>query len=145
GGNDFGGRDERSGTDQLGAKRSGQRFPDSEPAARHLFGRRAAAPRVRRDRRYVLDLVAIADLLDEEWQGDLGQPVLNSWLARGAGAQLQLRHRLMELLSDAKYRDDVEPELIGQTEVRMHLPCIVGDYTDFYVGIHHATNVGKQF
>jgi len=94
---------------------------------------------------YVLDLVAIADLLDEKWQGDLGQPVLNSWLARGAGAQLQLRHRLMELLSDAKYRDDVEPELIGQTEVRMHLPCIVGDYTDFYVGIHHATNVGKQF
>ena len=27
----------------------------------------------------------------------------------------------------------------------MHLPCVVGDYTDFYVGIHHATNVGKQF
>ncbi len=27
----------------------------------------------------------------------------------------------------------------------MHLPCVIGDYTDFYVGIHHATNVGKQF
>ncbi len=27
----------------------------------------------------------------------------------------------------------------------MHLPCVVGDYTDFYVGIHHATNVGKLF
>ncbi len=27
----------------------------------------------------------------------------------------------------------------------MHVPCLVGDYTDFYVGIHHATNVGKQF
>jgi fumarylacetoacetase len=27
----------------------------------------------------------------------------------------------------------------------MHLPCAIGDYTDFYVGIHHATNVGKQF
>jgi len=25
------------------------------------------------------------------------------------------------------------------------VPCFVGDYTDFYVGIHHATNVGKQF
>jgi fumarylacetoacetase len=25
------------------------------------------------------------------------------------------------------------------------VPCLVGDYTDFYVGIHHATNVGKQF
>ena len=27
----------------------------------------------------------------------------------------------------------------------MHVPCLVGDYADFYVGIHHATNVGKQF
>ena len=94
---------------------------------------------------YVLDLVAIADLLDEEWRGDLGQPVLNAWLARGPEAERALRLRLIELLSDEKYRDEVEPELIGQTEVRMHLPCVVGDYTDFYVGIHHATNVGKQF
>ena len=27
----------------------------------------------------------------------------------------------------------------------LHLPAHIGDYTDFYVGIHHATNVGKQF
>jgi len=94
---------------------------------------------------YVLDLVAIADLLDEEWRSDLGQPVLNSWLSRGCDAERALRRHLVELLSDDKYRDEVEPELIGQTEVRMHLPCVVGDYTDFYVGIHHATNVGKQF
>jgi fumarylacetoacetase len=76
---------------------------------------------------------------------DLSQPVLNAWLARGRGAQAELRERLQELLSDERYRDEVEPELVGQTEVRMHLPCVVGDYTDFYVGIHHATNVGKQF
>jgi fumarylacetoacetase len=94
---------------------------------------------------YVLDLVAIADLLDEEWREDLSQPVLNSWLARGANPQRELRNRLVELLCDESYREDVEDELIGQTEVRMHLPCVIGDYTDFYVGIHHATNVGKQF
>jgi fumarylacetoacetase len=94
---------------------------------------------------YVLDLVGIADLLDEEWREDLSQPVLNGWLARGHDAQRQLRERLTELLSDERYRDDVEGELIGQTEARMHVPCFVGDYTDFYVGIHHATNVGKQF
>ena len=94
---------------------------------------------------YVLDLVGIADLLDEEWRADLSQPVLNGWLARGPEAQRALRERLTELLSDERYRDDVEPELIGQTEARMHVPCFVGDYTDFYVGIHHATNVGKQF
>jgi fumarylacetoacetase len=94
---------------------------------------------------FVLDLTEIAALLDEEWREDLSQPVLNAWLARGPEAQHALRLRLQELLSDDRYRDDVEPELIGQTEVRMHLPCVVGDYTDFYVGIHHATNVGKQF
>jgi fumarylacetoacetase len=94
---------------------------------------------------YVLDLVGISDLLDEDWREDLSQPVLNSWLARGAEAQSALRLRLVELLSDERYRDDVEPELIGQTEARMHVPCFIGDYTDFYVGIHHATNVGRQF
>ena len=94
---------------------------------------------------YILDLCAIADLLDEDWREDLEQPVLNGWLAHGQGATRELRERLTELLSDERYRDDVEPQLIGQSEVRMHVPCLVGDYTDFYVGIHHATNVGKQF
>ena len=94
---------------------------------------------------YVLDLLAIADVLDEEWRDDLSQPVLNAWLSRGVDAQRDLRERLTEILSDERYRDDVEPQLIGQTEARMHVPCFIGDYTDFYVGIHHATNVGKQF
>ena len=94
---------------------------------------------------YVLDLGGVADLLDEDWRQDLSQPVLNGWLARGHEAQGALRLRLIELLSDERYRDDVEPQLVGQTEVRLHVPCLIGDYTDFYVGIHHATNVGKQF
>lgn len=94
---------------------------------------------------YVLDLTGIADLLDEDWRGDLSQPVVNGWLARGSEAQRVLRLRLQELLSDERYRDDVEAQLVGQTEVRLHVPCLIGDYTDFYVGIHHATNVGRQF
>ena len=96
---------------------------------------------------YILDLAAIAEagLLDEEWLDDFKQPVLNAWLARGPAAHRELRHRLSELLSDQRYRDDLEVHLIGQSEVRMHLPCLIGDYTDFYVGIHHATNVGRQF
>ena len=94
---------------------------------------------------YIFDLVAASDLLDEEWREDLSQPILNAWLSRGPEAHRALRHRLSEILSDERYRDDVEMNLIGQSEVRMHLPCLIGDYTDFYVGIHHATNVGKQF
>jgi fumarylacetoacetase len=94
---------------------------------------------------FVLDLAGIADLLDLAWREDLAQPVLNAWLSRGPEATGALRLRLQELLSDEQYRDEVEPQLVGQTEVRLHVPCLVGDYTDFYVGIHHATNVGKQF
>ena len=94
---------------------------------------------------YILDVAAISDLLDESWRGDFAQPVLNRWLGRGTDAHRELRLRLSEILSDERYRDDVEPNLIGQSEVRMHVPCLVGDYTDFYVGIHHATNVGALF
>ena len=94
---------------------------------------------------YILDLNAIADLLDESWRDELAKPVLNAWLALGPESHRGLRQRLSELLTDERYRDDVEPQLIGQSEVRMHVPCLIGDYTDFYVGIHHATNVGKQF
>ena len=96
---------------------------------------------------FIFDLAALADIgmLDEGWAEDLRQPVINGWLARGPAAHRELRLRLSELLSDERYRGDLEVHLIGQSEVRMHLPCLIGDYTDFYVGIHHATNVGKQF
>ena len=35
--------------------------------------------------------------------------------------------------------------LVPQSRVTMGLPCQIGDYTDFYTSIHHATTVGKQF
>ena len=94
---------------------------------------------------FILDLTQAAEFLDEEWRDELAHPVLNAWLARGPAAHTALRGRLSELLSDERYRGDLEMALIGQSEARMHLPCLVGDYTDFYVGIHHATNVGRQF
>ena len=75
----------------------------------------------------------------------MSQPVLNSWLSRGPEDQAALRARLSELFLDEAQRDFVEMHLIGQSEATMHLPCLIGDYTDFYVGIHHATNVGRQF
>src|SRR3954451_19531940 len=57
---------------------------------------------------FVLDLTGIADMLDEDWREDLSQPVLNGWLARGRDAERELRLRLQELLSDERYRADVE-------------------------------------
>jgi fumarylacetoacetase len=94
---------------------------------------------------YILDLYGIVNLLDPEWMMDLSMPVLNAWLSRPSADHRALRERLSELLTDEHYRADIEPNLIGQSEAEMHLPCVIGDYTDFYVGIHHATNVGKQF
>jgi fumarylacetoacetase len=35
--------------------------------------------------------------------------------------------------------------LHAQSSVELGLPCEIGDYTDFYTSIHHATTVGKQF
>lgn len=32
-----------------------------------------------------------------------------------------------------------------QESATMHLPAKIGDYTDFYSSIHHATNVGIMF
>jgi fumarylacetoacetase len=95
----------------------------------------------------VLDLRALAggDLLDGHWQLALSLGSLNAWFAHGTEDRLALRRRLSELLSQESYRGVVEPHLYGIDRVTMHLPCVIGDYTDFYVGIHHATNVGRQF
>jgi fumarylacetoacetase len=94
---------------------------------------------------FLVDFPAIAEALGDAWLEELGQPVLNAFLALGTGPRVSLRKRLFELLSDETHRDAVEGALIGQSEATMHLPTIIGDYTDFYVGIHHATNVGRQF
>jgi fumarylacetoacetase len=93
----------------------------------------------------ILDLLAIVDRLEPEWQEDLALPVLNAWLARGPADHRALRHQMFALLTDPAERDQIEFALVPQSQVTMHLPAIVGDYTDFYVGIHHATNVGRQF
>jgi fumarylacetoacetase len=93
----------------------------------------------------ILDLAAVSDQLDPEWFDDLSLPVLNAWLARGPAEHRALRHALFALLADSAQRERLEYALVSQSEATMHLPAIIGDYTDFYVGIHHATNVGRQF
>ena len=70
---------------------------------------------------------------------------LNPYMALPADERLALRRRLSELLSDPKYRSQIEPHVLSADACSLHLPASIGDYTDFYVGIHHAMNVGKQF
>ncbi|TGE00612.1 fumarylacetoacetase [Methylobacterium nonmethylotrophicum] len=75
-----------------------------------------------------------------------GETALNSLLALGAGPRRALRARLSELLrAGSADRDRVAPFLHEAASCTLHLPARIGDYTDFYVGIHHAENIGKQF
>ena len=71
---------------------------------------------------------------------------LNGFLALGAGPRQALRARLSDLLrAGSPDQEKAEPLLLDLASSTVRLPARIGDYTDFYVGIHHATAVGKQF
>lgn len=89
----------------------------------------------------LLDLSAISGLLPVELRG----ATLNALFALPAERRLALRRKLSELLSQENHRPALTPYLHDRSAVTMHLPAAIGDYTDFYVGIHHANNIGRQF
>ena len=75
---------------------------------------------------------------------------LNAFFALGAAARRALRAQLQELLSEGSAARERlaamgQALLPAAATCQLHLPARVGDYTDFYVGIHHANNVGKLF
>src|SRR5262245_33168582 len=75
---------------------------------------------------------------------------LNPLFALGRPARVALRHRLSEILdADGPERTRIEglrARLLHRAaDCRLELPAAVGDYTDFFGGIHHATNAGKLF
>ncbi|MDB5706194.1 MAG: fumarylacetoacetase, partial [Sphingomonas bacterium] len=70
---------------------------------------------------------------------------LNMLFALPLDARSALRRRISELLSDPAHRPAVEPLLVEAAGCTLHLPAAIGDYTDFYVGIHHANNIGRLF
>ena len=75
--------------------------------------------------------------------------VLNPLMALGPHAWSALRRELQSLLAednaDSGLRSRIEGMLIPMRAVEMQLPAQIGDYTDFYASIHHATRVGKLF
>jgi len=99
---------------------------------------------------HVLDLAALATspMLAGDArmaaQAAAGQ-ILNPLLALGSGPRRALRRAVSRLLSDPADRNAVQPMLHDAASATLHLPARIGDYTDFYVGIHHATNVGRLF
>jgi len=76
------------------------------------------------------------------------QPRLNELMQLGSAAWQALRHGLFELListASPTTQATVRASLIAQAQVEFGLPAHIGDYTDFYTSIYHATNVGKLF
>src|SRR6478672_3121574 len=71
---------------------------------------------------------------------------LKAFVALNSAARRAFRARIAELLTlGFPEHTKVEMLLHAAEDCTMHMPARVGDYTDFYAGIHHATNVGKQF
>ncbi|MGV3769553.1 MAG: fumarylacetoacetase [Sphingobium phenoxybenzoativorans] len=95
----------------------------------------------------ILDLAQCAErgLLPKAVQDAVRGGTLNALFALPSADRLALRRSLSRMLSDGKHRESVEPCLFAAADCALHLPAAIGDYTDFYVGIHHATNVGKLF
>jgi fumarylacetoacetase len=79
----------------------------------------------------------------------LRRPTLNAFMEQGANAWRAAREHVQALLTGSArsmrehpHRDRV---LVPRTSLRMLLPADIGDYTDFYASLHHATNVGSMF
>lgn len=73
---------------------------------------------------------------------------LNELMSLGPKHWSALRLRLHEMLradAPAGYQQRLARHLIPQAFVEMLMPAVIGDYTDFYASIFHATNVGSMF
>lgn len=78
------------------------------------------------------------------------QDTLNDFIADGRKTWRLVRNRISEIFEESndalrenkKHRETV---IFNLSEVEMQLPVQIGDYTDFYSSIEHATNVGTMF
>lgn len=91
--------------------------------------------------------VAIGDqALDLKAAGLIATDDMNALMAMGAAGRQTLRAAISEGLREGSRNEATWlSALLPQAGLEMALPCHIGDYTDFYTGIHHATTVGKLF
>ena len=76
----------------------------------------------------------------------LTQTSLNSFMNAGKDAWSAIRHALSAALTEGSAQaDQLAKCLVDQSDVEYNMPAQIGDYTDFYTSIHHATNIGKLF
>ncbi|SFM34041.1 fumarylacetoacetase [Variovorax sp. OV329] len=91
--------------------------------------------------------VAIGDqVLDLRVAGVIDTDDMNALMAAKPEERQALRRRISEGLREGSGDKAAWSEaLLAQAQCEFTVPCKVGDYTDFYTGIHHATTIGKLF
>jgi fumarylacetoacetase len=91
--------------------------------------------------------VAIGDrILDLRGAGLIGTADMNELMKMDVAARRGLRERISAGLRRGASEERIWAAcLTSQRDAEMALPCTIGDYTDFYTGIHHATTVGRLF
>ncbi len=90
--------------------------------------------------------VAIGDqILDLAAAGLIDTDDMNQLMAASAADRRRLRRAISTFLGHREADQKALDCLLAQSDAEMGLPCRIGDYTDFYTSIHHATTVGKQF
>ncbi len=96
---------------------------------------------------HILDLVEVAKLNVFNFDTSvLKKDTLNDFIALGKKITSKVRTDIQELLQDNTSVLKDKPEVfVKQADAQMHLPIKIGDYTDFYSSIEHATNVGTMF
>lgn len=87
-----------------------------------------------------------ADAVTRAAVASAGGATLNTLMAQGPAAWSALRLALSRLLrSGAAQAAALHNALLPQADAEYALPAQIGDYTDFYTSIHHATTVGSLF
>ncbi|CBY24016.1 unnamed protein product [Oikopleura dioica] len=98
---------------------------------------------------HILDLSAVDESvwagIDSSLPAAFKQPVLNYFMSMGRSVWSAVRKTLQQDLLAEGSQEKVSSFLIPQSTAKMHMPAKIGDYTDFYSSIHHATNVGIMF
>ena len=71
---------------------------------------------------------------------------LNDFINLGKNTTNKVREIIQQQLTDESSKIKMSSVvIIPMNEAEMHLPVRVGDYTDFYSSIEHATNIGSMF
>ena len=85
-------------------------------------------------------------VLDLEAAGLIDTNDMNALMAAAPAENRALRAAISEGLREGSEKQSAWTKaLLPQTQAEYAVPCRIGDYTDFYTGIHHATAVGKLF